>query len=354
MKKIVLTGGGTAGHVTPHFALLPYFDKNEITYEYIGSKDGIEKQLVEEKAITYYPISSGKLRRYFDWKNFSDPFRIIAGFFQSIGHLRKAKPDLIFSKGGFVTVPVVMAGWMLRIPVIIHESDMTPGLANKLSQPFAKKFLLTFEETVAHTPKDKGIYTGSPVRESLRDGNKEAGYAFTNLSEDKPIIMMMGGSIGSVKINTVLRESLPELLKTYQIIHLCGKGNIDHSLDNLEGYRQYEFIGDELKDLFAITDIMLSRAGSNSINEFIYLGIPSLLVPLSKAASRGDQILNANAFSKKGFSKVLLEEEMASESLIANLNDIHNNKSDYLDAINKSTAVAGTKNIYEVIAGYLN
>ena len=354
MKKLVLTGGGTAGHVTPHFALLPYFDANEIKYEYIGSKDGIEKQLVQDKGISYHVISSGKLRRYFDWKNFSDPFRIIAGFFQSISHLRKIKPNLVFSKGGFVSVPVVIAAWLLRIPVIIHESDMTPGLANKLSQPFAKKFLLTFEETLAYTPKNKGIYTGSPVRESLKDGQKEAGFSYTNLSDDKPILMMMGGSIGSVKINTVLRESLPELLKTFQLIHLCGKGNIDHSLDNLEGYRQYEFIGDELKDLFAITDIMLSRAGSNSINEFLYLGIPSLLVPLSKAASRGDQILNANAFKKKGFSQVLIEEEMNSERLIENIHSIYTNMSDYQAAISSSAAVAGAQNIFTIIMDLLS
>ena len=349
MKKIVLTGGGTAGHVTPHFALLEYFDKHDIKYEYIGSRDGIEKDLVKDKGIPYHSISSGKLRRYFDWKNFSDPFRIIAGFFQSIKHLKKIKPNLIFSKGGFVSVPVVMAGWLLRIPVIIHESDMTPGLANKLSQPFAKKFLLTFEETLKHTPAGKGIYTGSPVRESLSDGNRDLGFNFTNLSADKPVIMMMGGSIGSVKINTTLRESLPNLLTSFQIIHLCGKGNIDHSLDNLEGYRQYEFIGEELKDLFAITDIMLSRAGSNSINEFLYLGIPSLLIPLSKAASRGDQILNAEAFAAKGFSRVLYEEDLDSSSLIEGLRGIYGDRDVYKKAINESTAVSGSRNIFEVI-----
>ncbi len=349
MKKIVLTGGGTAGHVTPHFALLEYFDKHKIAYEYIGSKDGIEKQLVEDKHITYYAISSGKLRRYFDWKNFTDPFRIIAGFFQSIGYLKKIKPDLIFSKGGFVSVPVVMAGWFLKIPVIIHESDMTPGLANKLSQPFAKKFLLTFEETLKHTPPKKGIYTGSPVREALSQGSKDRGFAFTRLSQDKPVMMMMGGSIGSVKINQVLRESLPELLTSFQIIHLCGKGNVDHSLDNLHGYRQYEFIGEELKDLFAITDIMVSRAGSNSINEFLYLGIPSLLIPLSKSASRGDQILNANAFAAKGFSRVLYEEDLCSTTLLEAIKVIYKNRDKYKKAITSSKAISGSENIFNVI-----
>ncbi len=353
MKKIVLTGGGTAGHVTPHFALLDYFKQENINITYIGSKTGIEKQLVEDKDITYLPISSGKLRRYFALKNFTDPFRIIAGFFQSIGYLRKVKPNLIFSKGGFVSVPVVIAGWFLKIPIILHESDMTPGLANKLSTPFAKKVLLTFEETLAYVPKNKGIYTGSPIRESLKDGNKSEGYIFSGFSNTKPIIMMMGGSIGSKKINLVLRKSLPTILESFQLIHLCGKGNLDHSLDNLSGYRQYEFISDELKDLFSITDFMISRAGSNSINEFLYLGLPSLLIPLSMAASRGDQILNANAFLKKGFSLILKEENLTEENLIKSLEDLNTNKTKYLQNITSAKATSGTKNVFAVLLQFL-
>lgn len=353
MKKIVLTGGGTAGHVTPHFALLDYFQEENINVYYIGSKKGIEKQIVEAIDIPYYPISSGKLRRYFDLKNFTDPFRIIGGFFQSISHLRSIKPQLVFSKGGFVSVPVVLAAWLLRIPVIVHESDMTPGLANKLSKAFCKKILTTFEETLQYLPADKGVFTGSPVRESLKEGNKEAGLAFTGFNTDKPIIMMMGGSIGSVKINTELRKSLPSLLETFQIIHLCGKGNEDHSLDNLTGYRQYEFVSEELKDLFAITDIMLSRAGSNAINEFLFLQIPSLLIPLSKSASRGDQILNAKAFEKQGFSKVIQEEDLTSESLIEGLNALNDNRYDIIKAIQDGKATNGAKNVFDVLKEFI-
>lgn len=353
MKKIVLTGGGTAGHVTPHFALLDYFKDNDIDVHYIGSKNGIEKQIVEAIDLPYNGISSGKLRRYFDWKNFTDPFRIIAGFFQSIAYLNKIKPELIFSKGGFVSVPVVLAGWLLRIPVVVHESDMTPGLANKISKPFCKKILTTFEETIKYLPADKGVFTGSPVREDLKSGNKLSGYALTGFNSDKPIIMMMGGSIGSVKINTELRKSLPTLLENFQVIHLCGKNNTDHSLDNLTGYKQYEFVSKELKDFFAITDIMLSRAGSNAINEFLFLEIPSLLVPLSRSASRGDQILNANAFEKQGFSKVIQEEDLTSESLIEGLNELNTNKDQYLAAIQSGTATNGAKNVFDVLMKFL-
>jgi UDP-N-acetylglucosamine--N-acetylmuramyl-(pentapeptide) pyrophosphoryl-undecaprenol N-acetylglucosamine transferase len=353
MKKIVLTGGGTAGHVTPHFALLTYFEKENIDVVYVGSKNGIEKQLVTALGIPYYGISSGKLRRYFDKKNFTDPFRILAGFFQSIKHLSKIKPDLVFSKGGFVSVPVVMAAWLLGIPVVIHESDMTPGLANKLSQAFSKKILVTFEETLEHLPKKKGIYTGSPVRETLKDGDPEQGFAFTGFNNQKPVLMMMGGSIGSVKINTVLRESLPKLLSKFQIIHLCGKDNLDESLIGLEGYQQYEFVSKELRDLFAISDFMLSRAGSNAINEFLYLGIPSLLIPLSKSASRGDQILNANAFAKKGFSLVLEEEHLNSQNLINALYQLEENQATYKEAIKKSNTQSGSAKVFQALSSLL-
>lgn len=353
MKKIVLTGGGTAGHVTPHFALLDYFKEENIEVYYIGSKNGIEKQIVQAIDIPYFGISTGKLRRYFALKNFTDPFRIIGGFFQSISHLRKIKPQLIFSKGGFVSVPVVLAGWLLKIPVIIHESDMTPGLANKISKPFCKKILTTFEETLKYLPADKGIFTGSPVRESLKDGNEQAGFAFTGFNESKPIIMMMGGSIGSVKINTTLRTSLPTLLENFQIIHLCGKSNYDQSLDSLTGYKQYEFVSSELKDLFAITDIMLSRAGSNAINEFLFLQIPSLLIPLSKSASRGDQILNANAFEKQGFSMVIQEEDLTSDALIEGLNALNSSRNGYVKAIRNGKATNGAKNVFDVLLKFI-
>jgi UDP-N-acetylglucosamine--N-acetylmuramyl-(pentapeptide) pyrophosphoryl-undecaprenol N-acetylglucosamine transferase len=353
MSKIILTGGGTAGHVIPHFALLPYFKNNHIELLYIGSKNGIEKELVLEKSIPYIGISSGKLRRYFDMKNFTDPFRIIAGFFQAISCLIKNRPDLVFSKGGFVSVPVVAAAWLLRIPVIAHESDMTPGLANKLAAPFTKKILTTFEETLNYLPKNKGIFTGSPVRQSLKNGNKAIGYDLTGFNDSKPVIMVMGGSLGAQKINHVLREALPLLLDHYQIIHLCGSGNLDKSLTNKSGYVQYEYVNQELPHLFSITDFMVSRAGSNAINEFAYLQLPSLLIPLSKNASRGDQILNAKVFESKGYAQVLPEENLTVMFFVESIDTLYKQLDNYVEHLSSGTESTGTQNVYHEIISIL-
>lgn len=353
MKKIVLTGGGTAGHVTPHFALLDFFKEQSIHVDYIGSKGGIEESLVKNMHIPYYGIQSGKLRRYFDLKNFTDPFRILAGFFESIQYLKKLRPDLVFSKGGFVSVPVVMAAGLLRIPVIIHESDMTPGLANKLSAPFAKKILTTFESTLQHLPKGKAVYTGSPIRSDLASGNRANGLSFCSFDDSKPILMMMGGSIGSVKINQTLREALPILLTDFQIIHLCGKGNLDANLNDIPGYRQFEFVSSELKDLFAVSDFILSRAGSNAINEFLYLGKPSLLIPLSKSASRGDQILNAQEFERKGYALVLEEESLTTESLVASLKTLQQQKETIKKAMKDANSTSGASNVFQELKKFL-
>ncbi len=353
MAKIILTGGGTAGHVIPHFALLPYFQKDNIDLIYIGSKNGIENKLVREKSIPYISISSGKLRRYFDIKNFTDPFRIVAGFFQSLFYLAKHRPDLVFSKGGFVSVPVIAAAWVLRIPVIAHESDMTPGLANKLATPLSKKILTTFEETLAFLPKNKSVFTGSPVRQSLKTGDKHIGYAFTKLNLHKPIIMVMGGSLGAQKINRILREALPLLLEDFQVIHLCGSGNLDLTLEDKEGYVQYEYIGKELPHLFAITDFMVSRAGSNAINEFAFLQLPSLLIPLSKSASRGDQILNANAFASKGYAQVLFEERLTVSTFVQEVRGFYENLDHYRIHLSTAKESSGTENVYSEIVSAL-
>ena len=302
MKRIVLTGGGTAGHVTPNIALIPALRELGYDIQYIGSYEGIEKKLIEEFGIPYHGIASGKLRRYFDLKNFSDPFRVIKGFFQAKALLKELKPDIIFSKGGFVTVPVVQAARGLHIPVIIHESDMTPGLANKLAIPAASKVCCNFPETIPHLPAGKAVVTGSPIREELRSGNKLAALKFCGFTSDRPVLLVIGGSLGSVAVNRAIRGILPELLKSFQVIHLCGKGNVDESLNGTPGYVQFEYIKQELADLFALADIVVSRAGANAICELLDLRKPNLLIPLSAAASRGDQILNARSFQTQGFS----------------------------------------------------
>lgn len=336
MKKIVMTGGGTAGHVTPNIALLPSLKKEGYEVSYIGSYDGIEKGLMEAQNVAYYGISSGKLRRYHSWKNFSDPFKVIKGFFQARRLLGKIKPDVVFSKGGFVSVPVIMAAKTRGIPSIIHESDLTPGLANKLAIPNATKVCCNFPETVPYLPAGKAVLTGSPIRQELLHGSKEKAMKFCGFRNDLPVLMIMGGSIGSVYINNAVRGCIDDLLKQYQIIHLCGKGNLDHSLKNKTGYAQFEYISEELPDLFAAADVVIARAGANSICELLALRKPNILIPLGLNASRGDQILNARSFEKQGFSVVLEEEKVTSETLKLTLADLMKNREKYITAMENS------------------
>ena len=349
MKSIVMTGGGTAGHVTPNLALVPLLKENGYDISYIGSYNGIEKNLVAEAGIIYYGISSGKLRRYFDWKNFTDPFRVLRGFSEANKLIKLLKPDVVFSKGGFVSVPVVMAAARNHVPAIIHESDMTPGLANKLAIPFAAKVCCNFPETLKYLPEQKAVHTGSPIRQELFSGDREAGFAFTGFSEDKPVILIMGGSIGSKFINKAVWSSLDTLLEKYQIIHLVGKGNINNELVGRDGYQQYEFISEQLNDIFAMTDLMISRAGANSISEILALKIPNILIPLSAAASRGDQILNAASFEKQGFSTVLQEEELTGELLISTVEDVYNRRNEIKEKMASSKLVDANNTILDLI-----
>lgn len=349
MKRIVLTGGGTAGHVTPNIALLPKLRELGYDIQYIGSYEGIEKKLIEELGVTYHGISSGKLRRYFDLKNFSDPFRVVKGFFQAKKLLKQLQPNIIFSKGGFVSVPVVQAAKQLHIPVIIHESDMTPGLANKLAIPAATKVCCNFPETVPYLPAGKAVVTGSPIREELRSGNKLSALNFCGFTADKPVLMVIGGSLGSVTVNNAVRTILPRLLERFQVIHLCGKGNLDESLNGTRGYVQFEYIKQELADLFALADVVVSRAGANAICELLELRKPNLLIPLSAAASRGDQILNAKSFQKQGFSEVLQEEEITPELLLQSIQKLYDNRASYIQAMEQSAASDAVDTIIKLI-----
>ncbi len=349
-KKIVLTGGGTAGHVTPNIALLPTLKKLGYEVSYIGSYNGIEKKLITEQGIPYSGIDSGKLRRYFDWKNFSDPFRVLHGYFQARRILKRTKPDVVFSKGGFVSVPVVRAAASLHIPTIIHESDMTPGLANRLAIPAAQKVCCSFPETLQYLPKDKAVLSGSPVRQELFEGTRENGLRFTGFPDDgKPVLLVIGGSQGAACINAALRACLPELLKQMRIIHLCGKGNLDPSIHYPNEYVQYEYIESELKDLFALADMVLSRAGANAICELLALRKPNLLIPLSAAASRGDQILNARSYEKQGYSMVLEEEQLTPEILPEKLQALYENRQRYIGAMSR----AAQSNAIDIICGLI-
>lgn len=349
MKRIILTGGGTAGHVTPNIALLPRLKELQYDIHYIGSYHGIEKELIEQFGIPYHGISTGKLRRYLSVRNFTDPFRVMKGLGEAKNLIKILKPDVIFSKGGFVSVPVVAAGRRRHVPTIIHESDMTPGLANKLSFPSATKICCNFPETLSLLPEGKAVLTGSPIRQELLSGDKYKARDFLNFHSDKPVIMIIGGSLGSVTVNEAVRGILPELLKSYQVIHLCGSGKIDESLQGLEGYAQFEYIKEELRHLFALTDIVISRAGANAICELLALHKPNLLIPLSSGASRGDQILNARSFERQGFSVVLEEEELSKEVLLHTINALYENRDAYITAMKSSQQQNSIDTIIDLI-----
>lgn len=349
MQRIVLTGGGTAGHVTPNMALIPQLRSEGWDVQYIGTAEGIERELITGMAVPYHVIAAGKLRRYLNVKNLTDPFRVVKGFWQAVQIIRRLRPTVVFSKGGFVSVPVVMAAWFNRVPVVAHESDLTPGLANRLSAPFAARICVTFPETLSHVPAGKGVLTGSPVRRELLAGDRRKGLRFAGLEPGKPVIMVMGGSLGATHINHAIREALPDLLPEFQVAHICGKGKTDPSLSGRKGYRQFEYVSDELADLMAASDLMVSRAGANFIFELLALRKPNLLIPLPKGASRGDQILNAKSFAKQGYSMVLPEEEMTVTSLLGHIRELYRSRAEYVAAMERSTLRDGVTEVMKVI-----
>ena len=341
MKTIILTGGGTAGHVTPNLALVSKLLEDGWDVKYIGSKNGIEKKLVEKAGIPFYGISSGKLRRYISKDNITDMFKVVKGIGEATKLIAKLKPDVVFSKGGFVAVPVVLGAKLKGIPVVIHESDITPGLANKVTVPFAKAVCTTFPETGKYIKGTKTINTGTPIRSELFAGNKEAGLNICGFSEKKPVLLVMGGSLGAVKINNCVREILEEILLDFQVAHICGKGNLDITRINVNGYKQFEYVLEELPDILAAANIIVSRAGSNSISEFLVLKKPALLIPLSAKASRGDQILNAESFKNRGFSAVLKEEDMSKKSLKEEIDSLYKQREKYIEAMTENKNVNG-------------
>ncbi len=353
-KKIILTGGGTAGHVTPNIALIPGLKARGYEIQYVGSYEGIEKKLIEEIGIPYTGIATGKFRRYLSAKNLTDPFRVLKGFGEAKKIMKNVAPDIVFSKGGFVSVPVVLAAKKYKIPVIIHESDMTPGLANKISMSAATKICHNFPETAEYLPKDKALLTGSPIREELKKGDALAGLKMCHFSADKPVIMVIGGSLGAVAVNNAIRSSLDKLLLKYQIVHLCGKGKTDNSLEGKKGYTQFEYIKSELKDLFAMSDIIISRAGANAICEIAALKKPNILIPLSAKASRGDQLLNADSFKKQGFSEVIQEEDLTDELLVNTIDAVYHNRNQYITAMEKAATNDAITTILNLIDDTVN
>jgi len=349
MKKIVLTGGGSAGHVTPNIALLPSLKDAGFEITYMGSYDGIEKRLIGDFELPYVGISTGKFRRYLDLKNLTDPFRVIKGYSEAKKFLKEYKPDVVFSKGGFVSVPVVRAAASLGIPCIIHESDMTPGLANKMCIPVAKKVCCNFPETLKQLPEDKCVLTGSPIRAELAQGNRLAGLDMCGFSANMPVIMVIGGSLGAANVNKAVREALPKLLTDFQVVHLCGKDKVDNLLLNTPGYKQFEYVKSELKDLFAMADVVISRAGANAICELLALKKPNILIPLPAASSRGDQLLNAKSFESQGFSIVISEEDLTTELLVDKVHELYFSRQTFRDAMSQSGQMDSIKTIMALI-----
>ncbi len=349
MKKIVLTGGGTAGHVTPNIALLPSLRQAGYEISYVGSYDGIEKKLMADFDIPYTGISTGKLRRYFDIKNLTDPFRVLKGFSEAKKYLKEFRPDVVFSKGGFVSVPVVRAAASLKIPCIIHESDMTPGLANKLCFPVAEKICCNFPETLKMLPEGKAVLTGSPIRAELAQGNRIAGLDMCGFTANSPVIMVIGGSLGAANVNKAVRDALPRLLEDFQIVHICGKDKIDNMLLATPGYRQFEYVKAELKDLFAMADLVISRAGANAICELLALKKPNILIPLPAASSRGDQLLNAASFEAQGFSIVINEDDLTTDLLVDKVHELFSNRQSYHNAMDQSGQMDSIRTIMRLI-----
>lgn len=353
-KKIVLTGGGTAGHILPNLALAPYLEKEGYDVIYFGSRSSMDQSLLESMSkLPFVGIASGKLRRYFDFHNFIDLFYTLQGCVQSWLLLRKIKPVLVFAKGGFVSVPVVWASWCLKIPVLLHESDISPGLANKLMMPFAKCICLSFPQTLSQLPASKTRLTGLPVRSFLLRGDAIKGRDLCNFNTFKPILMVMGGSQGSQVLDNFIWKNLALLLHSYQLIHLARKQQNNDPIPIAEGYRFFEFVNEDLAHLYACADIIMSRSGANTLFEILHLKKPALLIPLPKSVSRGEQISNAKAFKELSCGEMLEQEDMDIETVLTLCKKLYANKSDYIANMSKWSGQDAAENITEIIGEFV-
>ena len=350
-QKIVFTGGGSGGHVFPNKPLIDHY-LNQYEVLYIGSSGGMERDLTEDWKVRYLPIMAGKLRRYMSLQNLVDIGKVFLGIFQCIYILDKEKPVFIFSKGGFVSVPVVIAAKLLSIPVFLHEADMTSGLANRIATPFASHIFLTFPPK--KEPKIPHILSGLPLRPEIYSAAKEKGRNFLGLQESqtKPILLVLGGSLGATPINRLILRNLDELTKTFVVVHIAGTGKIDSGLNHAD-HLQYEFLGTEIYDVIMASDVVLSRAGANSVIELMTLKKPTLLIPLTLSQSRGDQIENAKYFGDLGACSVLHEELMTDEIFVGMVNAVYRDREKYIEKINELALPRAENIIIETIDSYL-
>jgi UDP-N-acetylglucosamine--N-acetylmuramyl-(pentapeptide) pyrophosphoryl-undecaprenol N-acetylglucosamine transferase len=344
--RVILTGGGTAGHVTPNLAIIPFLHRRGFDIRYIGTSKGMERELITKENIPYYAVPAGKLRRYADVRNVTDIVRIEFGLLKALFFIATIRPDVLFSKGGFVACPVVWASWIMRVPVIVHESDVLPGLANQLSLPFASRICYSFPETVSRLPPSKAVETGIPVREELLRGDSGRGRSLCGFTDAKPTLMVIGGSQGAQVINVCVREALDVLLPRFNICHCCGKGTL---AEPRHGYAQFEYADRELADLFALADVVVSRAGATALFELLALKKPGLLIPLPLSASRGDQILNARSFKLRGFSLVLPQEKMTKETLVEGITNLFEKRSDLIARMQTAAPIPAAQRVVALI-----
>lgn len=350
MASIVLTGGGTAGHCTPHLAILPYLKKDFDNIYYVGSENGIEKEIIKNTDIPYFSVTCAKLNRNLNAKNLFIPFKVAKGIFQAGKILDRIKPDVVFSKGGYVSLPTVVAAKQRNVPVIAHESDYTMGLANKISAKFCKKILTSFPSTAKEIKN--GEFVGPPLRKSLFAPSKSDVVGNFGFSGERPILLVTGGSQGAKALNDVVCKALPELTAKYDVIHLCGKNNLMQNPPK-KGYYQAEFLN-KIENAFACATVCVTRAGSNTLFELMSLKTPCVLVPLPKGASRGDQILNASYFQQKGLAYVISQENLTEDSLIFAIDSVFANRYNLKRNFEKYPIKDASRQISRIIADYLD
>lgn len=347
MKSIVFTGGGTAGHIMPNLAIIEKLKEYKIYY--FGS-NGLEKDIVSKyKNIEFVEIPSVKFIRSLTPKNLLIPLKLLKSIKQCKEKLKEIKPTLIFSKGGYVSIPVCLAGEKLGINILTHESDLTIGLANKIIAKKSKHLCCSFEQT-ANKYKKNAIHTGSPIRDKITQGKKSIIVERHKLKNNKPIITIIGGSLGASAINKVIWDNIKALTNKYNIFHIVGKNKSNKDIKT-DGYYQFEFIED-IENYFQASDIVISRAGSNTIFELLTLQKPMLLIPLPKEQSRGDQILNAENFYKQGLSNILYQEKLNKENLLNKIEETYKNKNNYIEKIRNTKNINGSNKILKLIHIY--
>ena len=317
LARVVVTGGGSAGHVVPALPVIEALRERGAEVHFVGGVDGIERRLAAPRATAYHGIQTGKLRRYLSARNLIDCLRVTVGVYQAWRLLGRLRPQVVFSKGGFVSFPVVLGAWLRGIPAVAHESDLTPGLANRLAAPLVTSLCVNFP--LKRGGKGRVVATGTPLRAELEDGDPERGRARLGIDGAKPLLLVVGGSLGAERLNDVVRAALDALLARYAVVHVCGAGKIDPERAGMPGYTQFEYVDAGWGDIIAAADLVVSRAGAGALYEWLALGKPNLLVPLPKRASRGDQIDNAKFAAEQGWSLVIAEEALDAGKLVAGL-----------------------------------